>query len=52
MTSALAPILVFDLQGGHSFGGDPDEVKQVQEGRWVIVWPSETAAPGAKTLTP
>jgi len=26
-------------------------VKQVQNGRWVIVWPKEVAAPGAKLQT-
>ncbi len=52
MTSALAPILALDLDGGHNFGGDPNKVRQGQEGRSVIVWPSETATPGAKILTP
>jgi len=25
-------------------------VKQVQDGKWVTVWPKEWAAPGAKLL--
>ena len=27
-------------------------VKQVQNGRWVVVWPKEVAAPGAKLIVP
>jgi branched-chain amino acid transport system substrate-binding protein len=25
-------------------------VKQVQNGRWVVVWPKDKAAPGAKLI--
>ncbi len=28
------------------------KVKQVQDGKWIVVWPKEYAAPGAKLLTP
>jgi len=27
-------------------------VKQVQDGKWVVVWPKEFAAPGARLLPP
>ncbi|MGZ8373226.1 MAG: ABC transporter substrate-binding protein, partial [Rhodoplanes sp.] len=32
----------------NNFGDDLMKVKQVQNGRWVTVWPEEWAAPGAK----
>jgi branched-chain amino acid transport system substrate-binding protein len=35
----------------NNFGDDLMKVKQVQNGRWVTVWPKEWAAPGAKLLT-
>ena len=31
-----------------NFGDDLGKVKQVQNGKWVTVWPKEWAAPGAK----
>jgi branched-chain amino acid transport system substrate-binding protein len=34
----------------NNFGDDLMKVKQVQNGRWVIVWPKEWAAPGAKLM--
>lgn len=33
-----------------NFGADLSKVKQVQNGKWVTVWPKEWAAPGAKLL--
>jgi hypothetical protein len=27
-------------------------VKQVHEGKWVVVWPRDFAAPGARLLPP
>ena len=33
-----------------NFGADMGKVKQVQNGKWVTVWPKEWAAPGAKLL--
>jgi branched-chain amino acid transport system substrate-binding protein len=33
-------------------GTDLYKVKQVQNGKWVVVWPKEFAAPGAKLQTP
>ncbi len=31
-----------------NFGADLSRVKQVQDGKWVVVWPREWAAPGAQ----
>lgn len=42
-------MLRFD--GPSNYGDDLMDVKQVQNGRWVVVWPKERAAPGAKLLT-
>jgi len=36
---------------GNNFGDDLMRVKQVQDGRWVTVWPKEWAAPGASIRT-
>lgn len=33
-------------------GKDIYKVKQLQDGKWVVVWPKEFAAPGAKLLGP
>ena len=33
-------------------GNDLYKVKQVQNGKWVVVWPREFAAPGAKLIAP
>jgi len=32
--------------------GEHTKVKQNQNGRWVIVWPREFAAPGATVVYP
>jgi ABC-type branched-subunit amino acid transport system substrate-binding protein len=34
-----------------NYGDDLSKVKQVQDGRWVVVWPKDSATPGAKLLT-
>jgi branched-chain amino acid transport system substrate-binding protein len=39
-------VLRFD--GPNNYGDDLMRVKQVQNGRWVVVWPKEVAKPGAK----
>ncbi|OFZ99522.1 MAG: ABC transporter substrate-binding protein [Betaproteobacteria bacterium RIFCSPLOWO2_02_FULL_62_17] len=36
----------------NNYGDDLMRVKQVQNGRWVTVWPKEWMAPGAKLMTP
>lgn len=37
---------------GNNFGDDLMRIKQVQDGRWVTVWPKANAAPGATIRTP
>jgi branched-chain amino acid transport system substrate-binding protein len=46
----IAGPLRFD--GPNNYGDDLTRVKQVQNGKWVVVWPPEFAAPGAKLLVP
>ena len=36
------------FDGPNNYGDDLFKLKQVQDGKWVVVWPSEFAAPGAK----
>ena len=38
------------FNGPSNYGDDLMRVKQVQNGRWVVVWPPEAAAPGAKLM--
>jgi branched-chain amino acid transport system substrate-binding protein len=33
-------------------GQDIYKVKQLQDGKWIVVWPKEFAAPGAKLIGP
>jgi branched-chain amino acid transport system substrate-binding protein len=40
------------FDGPNNFGDDLTKVKQVQESKWVVVWPREFAAPGARLLPP
>ena len=40
------------FDGPNNYGDDLMRVKQVQNGQWVVVWPKEFAAPGAKLLVP
>ena len=46
--------VVGELQfsGAGNYGRDLSKLKQVQNGKWVVVWPREFAAPGAKLLVP
>ena len=39
------------FDGPSNYGDDLMRVKQVQNGKWVIVWPKEYAAPGARLQT-
>jgi branched-chain amino acid transport system substrate-binding protein len=39
------------FDGLNNFGDDLMRVKQVQNGKWVVVWPKEMTAGGAKLLT-
>ena len=36
------------FDGPGNFGDDLSRVKQVQDGKWLVVWPTDWAAPGAK----
>ena len=40
------------FDGTNNYGDDLTKVKQVQDGKWVVVWPKEFAAPGARLLPP
>lgn len=40
------------FDGPNNYGDDLFKVKQVQDGKWVVVWPRELAAPGARLLPP
>jgi branched-chain amino acid transport system substrate-binding protein len=40
------------FDGKNNYGDDLFKVKQVQDGKWVVVWPKEFAAPGARLLPP
>ena len=40
------------FDGANNFGDDQSKLKQVQDGKWVIVWPKEFVAPGARLLPP
>ena len=39
------------FDGPSNYGDDLMSVKQVQNGRWVTVWPKSVAAPGATLMT-
>jgi branched-chain amino acid transport system substrate-binding protein len=40
------------FDGPNNYGDDLFKVKQVQDGKWVVVWPRGFAAPGARLLPP
>jgi branched-chain amino acid transport system substrate-binding protein len=40
------------FDGANNYGDDLSKVKQVQDGKWVVVWPKEFAAPGAQLIVP
>jgi branched-chain amino acid transport system substrate-binding protein len=40
------------FDGVGNFGDDLMRIKQVQNGHWVVVWPKEVTASGAKLLAP
>jgi len=40
------------FDGPNNYGPDISRVKQNHDGRWLIVWPKEWAAPGAKVIYP
>lgn len=40
------------FDGHNNYGDDLTKVKQVQDGKWVTVWPKQWAAPGATLRAP
>jgi branched-chain amino acid transport system substrate-binding protein len=40
------------FDGPNNYGDDLTKVKQVQDGKWLVVWPKEFAAPGAQLIVP
>ncbi len=40
------------FDGPNNYGDDLTQVKQVQDGKWVVVWPRTNAAPDARLLPP
>ena len=38
------------FDGPNNYGDDLIKLKQVHDGKWVVVWPKEFAAPGARLL--
>jgi branched-chain amino acid transport system substrate-binding protein len=40
------------FDGPNNYGDDLTKVKQVQDGKWVVVWPKEFAAPGVQLVIP
>ncbi len=40
------------FDGPNNYGDDLSKVKQVQDGKWLVVWPKEYAAPGAQLIVP
>jgi len=40
------------FDGPTNFGDDLYRLKQVQDGRWVVVWPREWATPGTRLIYP
>jgi len=40
------------FDGPNNYGDDLFKVKQVQDAKWVVVWPREFAAPGTRLLPP
>lgn len=46
------PIGRLSFEGENNYGTELVKVKQIQGGRWVVVWPKESAAAGAKVVYP
>ena len=40
------------FDGPSNYGDDLMRIKQVQNGKWVVVWPKSVAAPGASLQGP
>ena len=52
LRKSQVPTIVGRLRfdGPNNYGDDLSKVKQAQGGKWVVVWPKEFAAPGARLL--
>jgi len=48
----IAGRMRWDGPNNYIYGTDLYKVKQVQDGKWVVVWPPEFAAPRVKLITP
>jgi branched-chain amino acid transport system substrate-binding protein len=46
------PIGRLSFEGTNNYGAERLKVKQIQNGRWLVVWPTESAAPGIKLVYP
>ncbi len=44
--------LRWDGPNNYNPGADLYKIKQLQQGKWLVVWPKEFAAPGAKLIAP
>jgi branched-chain amino acid transport system substrate-binding protein len=40
------------FDGPYNYGDDLTKIRQVQDGKWFVVWPKEFAAPGRKLVAP
>jgi len=40
------------FDGPGNYGDDMNKLKQVQDGKWVVVWPKEWMAPGVRLVVP
>jgi branched-chain amino acid transport system substrate-binding protein len=40
------------FEGPNNYGAEHIKVKQIQNGRWVVVWPRESQAPGVRVVYP
>jgi branched-chain amino acid transport system substrate-binding protein len=38
------------FDGPNNYGDDLSKMRQVQDGKWLVVWPKEFSAPGARIL--
>ena len=41
-----------DFKGPNNYGRDHVKIKQIQNDRWVVIWPRDSAAPGAQVVYP
>ena len=51
-TKVKAMIGTLRFDGKNNYGDDLQKVKQIRDGKWVVVWPPEFAKPGLKLVYP